>query len=657
MFKKCLSIMLVFVLVLCILPTAAFASEIVAEGTCGDNLTWVLTEDGTFTVSGTGTMTDFDAMNNVPWIDLRSQITTVVIEPGVESIGCSAFTDCENLTSVTIPEGVTSIGISAFADCSALDTIVMPDSVTLIDSYAFSKCPLDYVIIPAGVTELKYSTFRFCGLLTSVNLPVSVTSIQTFAFSNCNLQHIYYEGTEEQWAAITIADYNAGMLNAEVHYNSARTQIGPVPNVIEGTCGDSLTWNFDRAAGMLTISGSGAIDEVTGNYTGKVVYCPWYGFGRLVQTLVIGEGITAIGSDTFVQFPNLTNATIPTSITEIEADAFYSCTSLQDVYYLGTVDQWNAIAISREYQDGNANLVNANIHFAGSFVSVDDTIIEVEGVSGLSAGAVSDADKQILDQAVTNASLEKYVAYDITANITDETAVVSIPVPGDWDTDRLVGVSVEDGVLKQINGEYEDGSYTFEVDHFSAKGVAQLPGGETESIDAFTDVPVGSYYADPVIWAVENGITTGSSDTTFNPTGDCLRAQVVTFLWRAAGEPEPTSTNNPFTDVDEGDWYYDAVLWAVEKGITTGTSETTFSPTAKCNRAQTVTFLYRAMGEPEYSATTSPFTDVKPSAWYGPAVLWAVENEITNGMDATTFCVNGICNRAQVVTFLYRAYN
>ena len=177
------------------------------------------------------------------------------------------------------------------------------------------------------------------------------------------------------------------------------------------------------------------------------------------------------------------------------------------------------------------------------------------------------------------------------------------------------------------------------------------------AVNPFTDVPEGAWYYDPVLWAVENGITTGSSDTTFNPGGDCLRAQVVTFLWRAAGEPEPTSTNNPFTDVDEGDWYYDAVLWAVEKGITTGTSETTFSPTAKCNRAQTVTFLYRAMGEPEYSATTSPFTDVKPSAWYGPAVLWAVENEITNGMDATTFGVNGICNRAQVVTFLYRAYN
>ncbi|MBQ8355706.1 MAG: beta-N-acetylglucosaminidase domain-containing protein [Oscillospiraceae bacterium] len=173
----------------------------------------------------------------------------------------------------------------------------------------------------------------------------------------------------------------------------------------------------------------------------------------------------------------------------------------------------------------------------------------------------------------------------------------------------------------------------------------------------FTDVKEKDFFFDPVLWAVEKGVTTGATETTFNPNGKCQRAAVVTFLWRAAGSPEPTITENPFTDVEEKDFFYKAVLWAVEKNITTGTSATEFSPMKECNRAQVVTFLYRAMGEPEVTSTNNPFADVKADAWYGPAVLWAVENGITNGMSANEFGVNSTCNRAQVVTFLYRTYN
>ena len=170
----------------------------------------------------------------------------------------------------------------------------------------------------------------------------------------------------------------------------------------------------------------------------------------------------------------------------------------------------------------------------------------------------------------------------------------------------------------------------------------------------FTDVPEDSFYIDPVLWAVENGNTPGATATTFDPNGKCQRGQVVTFLWRAAGSPEPSSMENPFTDVKESDFYYKAVLWAVEQKITTGLSADTFGPFELCNRAQVVTFLWRAMGEPEVTSTNNPFQDVKPTAWYGRAVLWAVEKGITNGMSATEFGVNTICNRAQVVTFLYR---
>ena len=169
----------------------------------------------------------------------------------------------------------------------------------------------------------------------------------------------------------------------------------------------------------------------------------------------------------------------------------------------------------------------------------------------------------------------------------------------------------------------------------------------------FTDVPEDSFYIDPVLWAVEKGITNGATETTFNPDGECMRAHVVTFLWRAAGSPEPTTTENPFDDVKETDFFYKAVLWAVENGITNGTSATEFSPYTECNRAQVVTFLWRSQGSPDSTAEVT-FTDVEEGQFYTTAVAWAVENDITNGMGDGTFGVEGTCNRAQVVTFLYR---
>lgn len=169
----------------------------------------------------------------------------------------------------------------------------------------------------------------------------------------------------------------------------------------------------------------------------------------------------------------------------------------------------------------------------------------------------------------------------------------------------------------------------------------------------FTDVPETAYYRDAVAWAVEKGVTSGVTATTFAPDRVCTRAETVTFLWRAMGSPEPTAANNPFTDVSANDYYYKAVLWAVEKGITKGTSDTTFSPAAPVTRAQTVTFLWRAAGMPAQSGS-NPFTDVQTGAFYTDAVLWAGSEGITEGTGTTTFSPNLGCTRAQIVTFLYR---
>lgn len=168
----------------------------------------------------------------------------------------------------------------------------------------------------------------------------------------------------------------------------------------------------------------------------------------------------------------------------------------------------------------------------------------------------------------------------------------------------------------------------------------------------FTDMSTSAYYYDAVMWAVENGVTNGTSATTFSPDLACTRAQMVTFLWRAAGSPEPASTTNPFTDVSSSAYYYDAVMWAVENDVTNGTSKTTFSPDITVTRGQTVTFLYRNAGSPTVSG--SSFSDVAADAFYADAVAWAVENDVTNGTSATAFSPNAACTRGQIVTFLYR---
>ena len=168
----------------------------------------------------------------------------------------------------------------------------------------------------------------------------------------------------------------------------------------------------------------------------------------------------------------------------------------------------------------------------------------------------------------------------------------------------------------------------------------------------FTDVAVTDYYYDAVLWAAENGITGGVDDTHFAPDASCTRAQMVTFLWRAAGSPK-VSGSNPFSDVSADAYYYDAVLWAVKNGITSGTSATTFAPDAAVTRGQTVTFLYRAAGSP--AASGSGFSDVSSDAYYADAVAWAVQQNITTGTGNGQFSPNADCTRAQIVTFLYRA--
>ena len=227
-----------------------------------------------------------------------------------------------------------------------------------------------------------------------------------------------------------------------------------------------------------------------------------------------------------------------------------------------------------------------------------------------------------------------------------DTVTITVTPKSGYELKKLtVTDSRGDAVETRSAGE---GRYTFVMPGSRVSVSASFARAEEPEKLPFTDVSNSAYYYDAVLWAAEEGITSGVTGSTFAPGRGCTRAQLVTFLWRANGSPEPASRENPFTDVSSSAYYYDAVLWAVEKGITTGVTGSTFAPDALCTRGQAAVLLWRANGAPQVSQE-HPFRDVAEDAYYEDAVSWAVHGGVTQGTTGST------CTRAQIVTFLYRA--
>lgn len=264
---------------------------------------------------------------------------------------------------------------------------------------------------------------------------------------------------------------------------------------------------------------------------------------------------------------------------------------------------------------------------------------------GPGGGSAGSADFAVSTNAVEHGK----ITVEPKAAAAGETVQITL-TPDAGYTAAGVTVTDKDGKVVPLTKK-SDTLYTFTMPAGKVTVTAVFRESET-SAPIFTDVAQGAYYYDAVLWAVEEGITTGTSSTRFSPDLSCTRGQMVTFLWRAAGSPA-ASTANGFQDISSEAYYYDAVLWAVEKGITNGTSASTFSPDATVTRSQTVTFLYRYAGEPEVTVK-APFTDVASDAFYADAVQWAAAEKISNCTSETQFSPNSSCTRGQIVTFLYR---
>ena len=254
--------------------------------------------------------------------------------------------------------------------------------------------------------------------------------------------------------------------------------------------------------------------------------------------------------------------------------------------------------------------------------------------------------------------------YSVTVDKTENGSVTVSPKSASKGDTVTVTVKPDSGyVLETLTVTDKNGNELTLKDKGDGKYTFTMPAGKVEvkatfmednsMLNFFYDVPNGAYFYEAVKWAVENGITTGVGNDLFAPEQPCTRAQIVTFLWRAAGSPEPKAMSS-FTDVPANAYYAKAVAWAVENGITNGMTATMFAPDATCTRGQSVTFLHRALKGTARGSTN--FTDVKSDAFYTDAVNWAVASDVTNGTSNTTFSPNADCTRAEIVTFLYRAY-
>lgn len=280
-------------------------------------------------------------------------------------------------------------------------------------------------------------------------------------------------------------------------------------------------------------------------------------------------------------------------------------------------------------------------------VTKEATLTAVWSYTGSSSSGSSSSRYTVSAPSAANGSVS------VTPSSASKGTTVTITVkPNDgYELDKLT-VTDKDGNRLSLSDK-GNGKYTFTMPSGKVSVDAAFSKIETVS---FRDVEQSDYYYDAVQWAVEKGITEGTSANTFSPNASCTRAQMVTFLWRAAGSPAPKSTTNPFRDVRSTDYYYDAVLWAVENGITSGTGADTFAPNATVTRGQTVTFLYRAAGSPAVGGNAG-FSDVNANDYYNSAVAWAAENNITGGTGNGKFSPKADCTRGQIVTLLYRANN
>lgn len=677
----------------------AALSEALGSGSIDGGLSWSLSRSGALTISGSGKMSDFSSVANAaPWDKQKDKIQSAVIESGVQNIsggafsgctalekvsvsdtvaqidlnafdGCTAlaefevaadnkafssdggvlfsadkkllrcpvgkaadctvpsgtvaiaggaFKDCSKLESLVIPDSVTAIGKSAFENCAALKRITLPKSITKLESLTFSGCAaLAEITLPDSIKTLGEKVFSGCAALKSVKIPAEVTVIPTEAFYGCsslesitipkNVSHINerafdgctalkkvdYLGSDTDWSQVTKETGNNALDNAEKSFTRTDHEHKYTDTVIPPTCTERGCTVHLCACG----------DKREDSYTPPLGHS--YKGGICVRC-----GILDPNRDTQHEHDFIPTVTKPTCMTE--GFTTYAC-SCGECY---TKDYVSAVGHKTQLQNAKA---------AGC----------------MTGGYTGDEVCTVCGKVFKQGSVIFALGHDPQPARVKAPTCTESGYTGDL-------ICMRCGDMTQI------GKTVAAAGHKFFGGVCSVCGTKgAEAVPEFADVKPGAFYFDAVQWAVKNGITNGTGKNTFSPNTVCSRYQIVMFLWRAAGQPEAKAAVS-FADVKHGDIFYEAVQWAVERGITKGTSSTSFSPFAPCTRGQIVTFLYRSAGSPAISGTCD-FSDVSAGSFCHDAVIWASSEGITKGTSAGRFSPNEGCTRAQVVTFLYRA--
>lgn len=576
----------------------------------------------------------------------------------------------------TIGSDVTVVEYKAFYGCSALEQITVPANVTLIHSGAFLNCAkLDTVIFEGDAPKFNESAFQ--DITATAWYPENNETWTASVLQNYGGTITWTKGdgicTAHQWGAWAVvkdADYTEEGERMRKCALCGEEERETIPLLsYTGNCGANLIWNFTPDDATLKISGSGAMEDYAPSKA------PWEAYAKQIAAVEMEDGITYIGSNAFYRCRNLTKVSIPTSVSGLGTGVFAECNTLKTV---NLPEGLSAVPDNTFYCCRGLTEVGIpdSVASIGSlaFADCDDlvTVAIPDSVTTIGISAFQNC------TAMTAITIPEGVTSLDSAFIgcsSLESVIIPASVTSLSDFELCTGLKTVTfaGDCPKISGFSFMGASAiayYPADNMSYATLPNCAGikewraiGSDGSGDVgnggiihnpFTDVQENAFYYDAVLWAVEKGITTGKTDTTFQPDAACTRAQIVTFLWRAHGSPEPAMTENPFTDVKESAYYYKAVLWAVENKITTGKTDTSFEPGTTCTRSQAVTFIWRANGKPAPVTTENTFPDVHSSAYYYDAVLWAVENGITNGFKDGTFGPTKTCNRGQIVTFLYR---
>ncbi len=711
--------------------------------------------------------------------EMCSSLTSVTIPDSVTSIGYSVFDRCSALESLAFPRGITVINYGMCSGCGSLTSVTIPSSVTSIEMNAFYNCvalrnvyfdgpesnrpeikegndclkeALWFYQLVGNETTVTYQGYTtkfgpnelsinsFAGI-NNRNIAVLCAMLSDAAYSGngvdlINLFRQMFSGTGFDESRDTKLDYSGGAFCSGIALgktviNNQETNVLVI--VVRGTqellSGEVIA---DLSGNTIEHNGYATYSELVGFYTELMSRLNEFTSGhsdiyeKPLKIIVTGHSLGGAGANLLTAMFNK----------YVDGDSWWApITDLSDIYgyTYGAIDVINIHKNPGHgfpLHSGYQNIHNVINNFDD--IIIFSNLIRAHGYSGVGKyGHMDLFSKNYGD----NHKMLNYLNAVATANVGEmkykyNRIRISCPVDIDvYQSGKLVGRVVNNSVDESVTtidlviiGEDKyifcpegaelsfqiiatnDGQMEYSVERLSSESYEQKTfsnialtqgerfesevGGNTIPSDArlyvinsegepvrevledgteveyhpeitplFTDVSDPSeYYYDAVYWARDNGITTGRTPTTFDPYAPCTRGQIVTFLWRMMGEPSPASGSNPFTDVKPGDYFYTAVLWAYSRGITTGKTATTFQPYSPCTREQSVTFLWRAAGKPG-SGGGNPFGDVKAGTYYYDAVRWAVANGITTGRTAKVFGVGQTCTRAQIVTFLYRYAN